>query len=52
MGRDCTNGGATSGHSQAVLMNKEQAKRALDLLLQKYPNHDIIPQAESFLARL
>ncbi|UCD81529.1 MAG: tetratricopeptide repeat protein [Desulfobacterales bacterium] len=34
------------------LMNKEQAKRALDLLLQKYPNHEIIPQAESFLARL
>jgi len=34
------------------LMNKEQAKKALGLLLQKYPNHDIIPQAESFLARL
>ena len=34
------------------LMNKEQAKRALGLLLQKYPNHDIIPQVESFLARL
>ena len=34
------------------LMNKEQAKKALDLLLRKYPNHDIIPQAESFLARL
>ena len=34
------------------LMNKDQAKRALDLLLKKYPNHDIIPQAESFLARL
>jgi tetratricopeptide (TPR) repeat protein len=34
------------------LMNKEQAKKALDLLLRKYPNHDIIPQAESFLARI
>jgi tetratricopeptide (TPR) repeat protein len=34
------------------LMNKDQAKKALDLLLKKYPNHDIIPQAESFLARL
>ena len=34
------------------LMNREQAKRALDLLLQKYPNHDIVPQAQSFLARL
>jgi tetratricopeptide (TPR) repeat protein len=34
------------------LMNKAQAKKALDLLLQKYPNHDIVPQAESFLARL
>lgn len=34
------------------LMNRDQAKKALDLLLQKYPNHDIIPQAESFLARL
>jgi tetratricopeptide (TPR) repeat protein len=34
------------------LMNRKQAKRALYLLLRKYPNHDIIPQAESFLARL
>jgi tetratricopeptide (TPR) repeat protein len=34
------------------LMNKEQAKKALDLLLRKYPNHDIVPQAESFLARI
>jgi len=34
------------------LMNKEQAKKALGLLLQRYPNHDIVPQAESFLARL
>jgi tetratricopeptide (TPR) repeat protein len=34
------------------LMNKDQAKKALALLLKKYPNHDIIPQAENFLARL
>ena len=34
------------------LMNRDQAKKALDLLLRKYPNHDITPQAESFLARL
>jgi hypothetical protein len=34
------------------LMNKDQAIKALDLLLRKYPDHDIIPQAESFLARL
>ncbi|MBW2429052.1 MAG: tetratricopeptide repeat protein [Deltaproteobacteria bacterium] len=34
------------------LMNKEKAKKALGLLLQKYPDHDIVPQAESFLARL
>ena len=34
------------------LMNKDQAKKALGLLLRKYPNHDIIPQAENFLARL
>ena len=34
------------------LMNKDQAKKALDLLLRRYPNHDIIPQAQSFLARI
>ena len=34
------------------LMNKEQAKKALGILLQRYPNHDIIPQAENFLTRL
>jgi tetratricopeptide (TPR) repeat protein len=34
------------------LMNKDQAKKALGLLLQRYPNHDIVPHAESFLARL
>jgi tetratricopeptide (TPR) repeat protein len=34
------------------LMNKDQARKALDLLLQKYPNHDIVPQAEKFYARL
>ena len=34
------------------LMNRDQAIKALDLLLRKYPNHDITPQAESFLARL
>jgi hypothetical protein len=33
-------------------MNRDQAEKALNLLLQKYPNHDIIPQAESFLARI
>ena len=34
------------------LMNRDQAKKVLDLLLRKYPNHDITSQAESFLARL
>ena len=34
------------------LMNRDQAAKALNLLLQKYPNHEIIPQAESFLTRL
>jgi tetratricopeptide (TPR) repeat protein len=34
------------------LMNKEQAKKALDLLLRRYPNHDIVPQAQNFLARI
>ena len=34
------------------LMNKEQAKKALGLLLQKFPDHDLIPQAENFLARI
>jgi tetratricopeptide (TPR) repeat protein len=34
------------------LMNRDQATKALDLLLRKYPNHDIVPQAEKFLARL
>ena len=34
------------------LMNREQAIKVLDLLLRKYPEHDISPQAESFLARL
>ena len=34
------------------LMNKDQAQKALGLLLKKFPNHDIIPQAENFLARL
>ena len=37
---------------QDRLMNKDQAKKALGLLLKKYPNHEIAPQAESFLARL
>jgi tetratricopeptide (TPR) repeat protein len=34
------------------LMNKEQAQTALGLLLKKFPNSEIIPQAESFLARM
>jgi len=34
------------------LMNKDQAKKALGLLLKKYPNHEMVPQAENFLARL
>ena len=34
------------------LMNTDQAKKALSLLLKKFPNHDIVPQVESFLARL
>jgi tetratricopeptide (TPR) repeat protein len=37
---------------QDRLMNTEQAKKALGLLLQKYPHHEIIPQAQNFLARL
>ena len=34
------------------LMNKDQAKKVLGLLLKKFPNHEIVPQAENFLARL
>lgn len=34
------------------LMNKDQAKKALDLLLKKFPQSEIIPQAENFLARM
>ena len=34
------------------LMNKDQAKKALDLLLRRYPNHDIVTQAQSFMARI
>jgi len=34
------------------LMNKDQAKKVLGLLLKRFPNHEIVPQAENFLARL
>lgn len=34
------------------LMNKDQAQKVLGLLLKKFPDHEIVPQAESFLARL
>lgn len=34
------------------LMNKEQSKKALGILLKRYPNCAIVPQAQSFLARL
>jgi tetratricopeptide (TPR) repeat protein len=34
------------------LMNSEKAKKVLSVLKQKYPDHDIMPHVENFLARL
>jgi hypothetical protein len=34
------------------LMSSEKAKKVLSVLKQKYPDHDIMPHVENFLARL
>ena len=34
------------------LMSSEKAKKVLSVLKQKYPDHDIMPHVDNFLARL